>query len=77
MTLELQAHIRRRMRAGGSFDAVEEEIIDRCGLDGDRKAALWLYAWSFVPQTRHRRGRKARCVSRFHPLTGSTSADRC
>ena len=33
-----------------SFDDVEAEIIDRSGLDERQKAALWLYAWSFVPK---------------------------
>lgn len=52
MTLELQARIGRSMRAGRSLDDVEEEIIDRCGLGDDHKAALWLYGWSFVPRPR-------------------------
>lgn len=39
-----------RMRRGGSFDDVEEEIVERSGLEEDQKAALWLYAWSFVPK---------------------------
>lgn len=54
MTLELQASIGRRMRAGSTLDDIEAEIIDRCGLGEEHKAALWLYAWSFVPRPRQR-----------------------
>jgi hypothetical protein len=50
MIVEFQERIRIRMRGGGSFDDVESEIIERSGLDERQKAALWLYAWSFVPK---------------------------
>ena len=33
MIVEFQERIRLRMRGGGSFDEVEEEIIERSGLD--------------------------------------------
>lgn len=54
MILEFQERIRLSMRGGGSFHDVEEKIIDRSGLDQDQKAALWLYAWSFVPRRTQR-----------------------
>lgn len=50
MIVECQERIRLRMRGGGSFDDVEAEIIERSGLDKRQKAALWLYAWSFLPK---------------------------
>jgi hypothetical protein len=51
----LQAEIAARMRRGDSFDSVETDVIDRCGLPAAEKAALWLYGWSFVPWQRQRR----------------------
>jgi len=46
--------IRRRMRHGDSIDDVDLELIERTGLSPDEKAALWLYAWSFVPRRQQR-----------------------
>jgi hypothetical protein len=46
--------IRRRMRHGDSIDDVDLELIERTGLSADEKAALWLYAWSFVPRRQQR-----------------------
>jgi hypothetical protein len=46
--------IRRRMRHGASIDDVDVELIERTGLSPDQKAALWLYAWSFVPRRQQR-----------------------
>jgi hypothetical protein len=46
--------ISRRMRHGDSIDDVDLELIERSGLSSDEKAALWLYAWSFVPRRKQR-----------------------
>jgi hypothetical protein len=46
--------IRQRMRHGDSIDDVDFELIERSGLSPDEKAALWLYAWSFVPRRKQR-----------------------
>jgi hypothetical protein len=46
--------IRRRMRVGESIDDVDLELIERSGASPDEKAALWLYAWSFVPRRKQR-----------------------
>jgi hypothetical protein len=43
------SEVRRRMRLGSTIDDVDAEVIERTGLSADEKAALWLYAWSFVP----------------------------
>lgn len=43
-----------RMRHGDSIDDVDLELIERTGLSPDEKAALWLYAWSFVPRRQQR-----------------------
>jgi hypothetical protein len=54
MNAPLQDEIRRRMRHGESIDDVDLELIERSGLSTDEKAALWLYAWSFVPRRKQR-----------------------
>jgi len=33
---------------------VESEVIDPCELSSDQKAALWLYAWSFMERREQR-----------------------
>ena len=40
--------------AGDSIDDVDLELIDQTDLSADEKAALWLYAWSFVPRRKQR-----------------------
>ena len=47
--------VRLRMRRGGSVDDVDAEIIEPSAFSADEKAALWLYAWSFVPGRMQRR----------------------
>jgi hypothetical protein len=42
------------MRHGDSIDDVDLELVERSGLSADEKAALWLYAWSFVPRRKQR-----------------------
>jgi hypothetical protein len=42
------------MRGGASLDRVEGEVIDDSGLNSNQKAALWLYAWSFMDGTTQR-----------------------
>lgn len=56
MSLEQhRAAIRHWMLAGRSVDWVEREVIDsQPELTADEKAALWLYAWSFVGLDRQR-----------------------
>jgi len=46
--------VQERMRYGGSIDDVDAEIIEPSTLDPDQKAALWLYAWSYLPPRRQR-----------------------
>lgn len=52
-----QAHadVRRRMSRGGSVDDVDADIIEPSDFSADQKAALWLYAWSYVPRRMQRR----------------------
>jgi hypothetical protein len=47
-TSGLQERIAALMERGVSLDQVEENVIEPSPLDPDQKAALWLYAWSFV-----------------------------
>jgi len=54
MSASILDEIRRRMRHGDSIDDVDLELIERTGLSPDEKAALWLYAWSFVPRRQQR-----------------------
>jgi hypothetical protein len=54
MSASILEEIRRRMRHGESIDDVDLELIERSGLSQDEKAALWLYAWSFVPRRAQR-----------------------
>jgi hypothetical protein len=46
--VRLQERIAGMMIGGASLDRVEMEIIDDSQLKDDQKAALWLYAWSFM-----------------------------
>jgi hypothetical protein len=52
--VRLQERIAAMMMSGVTLDTVESEIIDPSGLSADRKAALWLYAWSFMEGTEQR-----------------------
>jgi hypothetical protein len=53
--IDLREEIGERMRAGASLDDVESGLIAaQDHLDADEKAALWLFAWSFVPPVRQR-----------------------
>jgi hypothetical protein len=45
---ELQGKVRARVRRGKSLEEIEAAIIDSSPLDEDQRAALWLYAWSWV-----------------------------
>jgi len=54
MSASILGEIRTRMRHGDSIDDVDLELIERTGLSADEKAALWLYAWSFVPRRQQR-----------------------
>jgi hypothetical protein len=44
--VRLQERIAALIQCGTPLDQVEREVIDRCELSSDQKAALWLYAWS-------------------------------
>jgi hypothetical protein len=51
-----QERVAAMMQSGLSLDRVEHEVIEPSDLSSDRKAALWLYAWSFMdgPEQRAR-----------------------
>jgi hypothetical protein len=61
--VRLQERIATMMQAGASLDRVESEVIDRSGLNADRKAALWLYAWSFMDAAEQRRTARSMLTS--------------
>jgi hypothetical protein len=49
-----QSRIAEMMERGATFAEVEEDVIDEAPCDSDEKAALWLYAWSFMPRGQQR-----------------------
>lgn len=50
----LQERIAAMMRCGAPLEEVESQVIDPCTLSADQKAALWLYAWSFMERGEQR-----------------------
>jgi hypothetical protein len=55
MVQRARADVRRHMSRGGSVDDVDAEVIAPSAFSADEKAALWLYAWSYVPGRMQRR----------------------
>jgi hypothetical protein len=53
--MQLQGAVEARMRRGGSFSRVEDDLIESSRLSDEAKSALWLYAWSFVDSRAQRR----------------------
>jgi hypothetical protein len=49
--VRLQERIAAMMMSGVPLETIESEVIDTSGLSSERKAALWLYAWSFMEGT--------------------------
>ncbi|MGD0981747.1 MAG: hypothetical protein ABR946_09745 [Solirubrobacteraceae bacterium] len=47
----LHVAVRKRMLAGHGLGAVEDELIDSAPVSADKKAALWLLAWSLLPSS--------------------------
>jgi hypothetical protein len=64
-TIRLQERIAVMMHGGASLDRVETEVINSSDLNSDQKAALWLYAWSFL------RGTEQRAQATHYLMTGS------
>ena len=58
----LQERVATLMQRGAALDRIESEVIEGSGLDSDQKAALWLYAWSFV-ENREQREQAARYLA--------------
>jgi hypothetical protein len=56
----LQERVATMMVGGESLDRVETEVIEHSELHSDQKAALWLYAWSFLE------GREQRALAGRH-----------
>jgi hypothetical protein len=50
----LQERIAAMMRCGAPLEQVESQVIDPSELSSDQKAALWLYAWSFMERGEQR-----------------------
>ena len=44
----LEERVATMMHAGASLGRVEREVVEPSDLDSEQKAALWLYAWSFL-----------------------------
>ena len=52
--LGTQERIAAMMRRGAPLEDVESQVIEPCELSSDQKAALWLYAWSFMERAEQR-----------------------
>lgn len=52
---DMQPRIVAAMAEGATIDDVDEQLIESSDLDGEHKAALWLYAWSFLDHASQRR----------------------
>jgi hypothetical protein len=52
--VRLQERVAAMMEGGASLDRVETELIEPSDLKPDQKAALWLYAWSFMDGSEQR-----------------------
>jgi len=63
---QLQEDVAIRMRRGDTFASVELHVIDPSGLSEAEKAALWLYAWSFV----HWRLQRREAMAHIDALAG-------
>lgn len=50
----IQERIAEMMRSGAPLETVESQVINTCELSADQKAALWLYAWSFMERGEQR-----------------------
>jgi hypothetical protein len=69
---QLQEDVAIRMRRGDTFASVEADVIDPSGLSEAEKAALWLYAWSFV----HWRLQRREAMARIDALAGTRRSRR-
>jgi hypothetical protein len=49
-----QSCIAEMIERGATFDEVKADVIDVAPCDTDEKAALWLYAWSFMQRGQQR-----------------------
>lgn len=47
----LHLAVRKRMLAGHGLGAVEDELIDPAPVSPEKKAVLWLLAWSLLPSS--------------------------
>jgi hypothetical protein len=47
----LHLAVRKRMLAGHGLGAIEEELIDPAPVSSEKKAVLWLLAWSLLPSS--------------------------
>jgi len=59
---QMVSEVAAQMRSGASVADVEHDLIQPSRLDAERKAALWLYAWSGAPDRRRRQDAVARVL---------------
>jgi hypothetical protein len=52
--VRLQERIAMVMERGDSLEQVEQEVIAAADISSEQRAALWLYAWSFMNGTAQR-----------------------
>lgn len=51
---DLLVQITTAIAEGRTLDEVDEQVIQPAALSDDHKAALWLYAWSFMDSGKQR-----------------------
>jgi hypothetical protein len=53
MLTALRETVKERVELGEPLERIEAEVVDPAPLDEERRAALWLYAWSRQQHQRH------------------------
>ncbi|MFL5332374.1 MAG: hypothetical protein ACJ8H8_04170 [Geminicoccaceae bacterium] len=61
--VRLQERIAVGMERGDSLEQVERDVIAVADISNERKAALWLYAWSFMNGVAQRQAASSELLS--------------
>ena len=61
--VRLQERIAVGMERGDSLEQVEQDVIAAADVSSERKAALWLYAWSFMNGAAQRQAASSHLLS--------------
>ena len=61
--VRLQERIAVGMERGDTLEQVEQDVIAAADVSSERKAALWLYAWSFMNGAAQRQAASSQLLS--------------